>query len=75
MQIEVICPGLKRARKARGLTQEQLAESLGLRRDSIADLETGIVHPASSLRRILMAYFGCRFEELFQVEAVNPDRA
>jgi DNA-binding XRE family transcriptional regulator len=71
VQIEVISPGLQRVRKARGLTQEKLAESLGLSRDSIAELEAGLVHPEPFLRRILMAYFDCRFEDLFHVTSVS----
>jgi DNA-binding XRE family transcriptional regulator len=72
MQIEVTSPGLARARKAKGLTQEKLAESLGLSHNSIAEVERGLLHPEPLMRRVLMAYFDCRFEDLFQVTSVSP---
>jgi len=75
VQIDVTSSGLERIRRGRGLTQEKLAESLGFSRESIADLERGLVHPEPLLRRTLMAYFGCRFEDLFQVVSVSSDPA
>jgi DNA-binding XRE family transcriptional regulator len=58
-------------REHRGLTKEELAERLGLSRDQIAGLESGEIHSRHSLRLILMRYFDCQFEELFEVSGVQ----
>ncbi len=38
-------------------------------------LESGEERPSRELRRALMAYFNCNFEDLFEVVSVNPDQA
>lgn len=60
-------------RERRGLTKEELAERLGLSRDQIASLESGEMHAGHSLRLILMRYFDCQFEELFEVWEVEVE--
>jgi len=37
----------------------------------VESLESGEARPSSALRRALMAYFDCNFEELFEVVAVH----
>ncbi len=51
----------------------QLADRLGLSSDEIAGLESGSINAAPQLRLILMSYFGCKFEDLFNVLTVNLD--
>ena len=57
----------------RGLTRRQLANRLGVGEDQIADLASGHTHAAGQLRLILMRYFDCQFEDLFEVLEVNPE--
>ena len=65
--------GLAAMRERRGLTQLELAECLGLSADQIAGLESGVTKAGRHLRVILMRYFDCQFEDLFEVSAVNPE--
>jgi len=74
MKIEIRTTGLRAMRESRGLTQEALADVLGMSPDWLVALESGTVKPGRPLRHVLIAYFDCRFEELFQVEMVNPEQ-
>jgi len=65
--------GLTAMRERRGLSLRQLGRDLGLSENEIADLEAGRITARSPLRRILMRYFDCTFEDLFEVAMVNPD--
>ncbi len=51
--IQAIIDGLRSARKARGLTQAQLAELLGFSRDFVSDLEQA--RGTKHLRRLVQA--------------------
>ena len=50
-QVLTICQALKRARKARGLTQRQVADALGIWQGTVSYIETGQQDP--SLRVLL----------------------
>ncbi len=54
-------------RERRGLTQLELAERLGLSEDEVTGLESGDISAARQLRLILMGYFDCQVEDLFEV--------
>ena len=56
--------GLILARKKAGLTQSQLAEAIGVRKNAISCYETGERYPAPKIRDRLEKYFGCEFKEL-----------
>ncbi len=58
-------------REHHGQTRRELADRLGLQEDQIAGLESGETHADAQLRRVLMAYFDCQFEDLFEVTAVQ----
>ena len=73
MEIETRAVGLRRMRETGGLTRQQLADKLGLPVNTLDALESGVEKPSHELRRVLMAYFVCNFEDLFEVVAVNPD--
>ncbi len=75
MGIETRAAGLQRMREARGLTRRQLADRLGMPVNILEALESGEERPSRELRRALMAYFNCNFEDLFEVVSVNPDQA
>lgn len=73
MQVEVRATGLKAVRKQRGLTQDRIGKAVGLSRNYIPALEEGARRPGRNVQTRLIQYFGCRFEDLFQVVLVDPD--
>jgi putative transcriptional regulator len=56
---------LKEARSARGLSQAQLAQIVGVSRNTISSLETGQFQPTAKLALILCIALDMKFEELF----------
>ena len=56
---------LKQARAARGLSQAQLAQLVGVSRNTISSIETGQFCPTAKLALILCIALDKRFEELF----------
>ncbi len=60
-------------RERHSLTQQQLAQRLGLSADQITNLESGEIGAGPPLRRLLMSYFDCQFEDLFEVLEVNSE--
>jgi DNA-binding XRE family transcriptional regulator len=75
MDIETRAVGLRPMRETRRLTRQQLADRLGMSVRTVESLESGVERPSRELRRVLMAYFDCSFEDLFEVVSVNPDQA
>jgi len=56
---------LKEARTAAGLSQNQLAEMVGVSRNTISSIETGQFCPTAKLALILCIALDRKFEELF----------
>ncbi len=56
---------LKEARTEKGLSQQQLAETVGVSRNTISSIETGQFNPTAKLALILCIALDKRFEELF----------
>ena len=56
---------LKEARADKGLSQAQLAELVGVSRNTISSLETGQFQPTAKLALILCIALDRKFEELF----------
>lgn len=73
MKIEVRAIGLKAMREKRGLTQRKLAHDLGISQNYIPAIEAGARKAGPKLRDQLARYFGCRFEDLFEVVLVDPE--
>jgi len=59
---------LKVQRAKNDLTQEQLAQELGVSRQSINSIETGRYIPSTLLALKISAYFGLSVNELFELE-------
>ena len=55
-------------RKERGMSQEELALLVGVRRETISRLEKGLYNPSLKLAYDLSKVFGVTIEELFQFE-------
>src|SRR5699024_9057304 len=59
---------LKMARAEKGLSQTQLAERVGVSRNTISSIETGQFNPTAKLALILCIALDKKFEELFYFE-------
>ena len=59
---------LKVARAEKGLSQTQLAELVGVSRNTISSIETGQFNPTAKLAMILCIALDKKFEELFYFE-------
>ena len=56
---------LKVARAEKGLSQTQLAELVGVSRNTISSIETGQFNPTAKLALVLCVALDKKFEELF----------
>jgi putative transcriptional regulator len=56
---------LKEARSEKKLSQTQLAEMVGVSRNTISSIETGQFNPTAKLALILCVALDKKFEELF----------
>jgi putative transcriptional regulator len=59
---------LREKRTAAGLTQEQLAEKVGVSRQTIISIEAGRYLPSLPLALRLARVFACAVEDLFALE-------
>ena len=59
---------LRVARVEKGLSQTQLAELVGVSRNTISSIETGQFNPTAKLALILCIALDKKFEELFYFE-------
>lgn len=59
---------LEELRKQRNIRQEQLAEELGVSRQTIGSLENGRYNPSIILAIKIARYFGMSVEEIFIYE-------
>ena len=58
---------LKEARTEKKLSQTQLAEMIGVSRNTISSIETGQFNPTAKLALILCIALDKKFEELFYI--------
>lgn len=56
---------LKATRSEKGLSQQQLADMVGVSRNTISSIETGQFNPTAKLALILCIALDKKFEELF----------
>ncbi|HUN88254.1 MAG TPA: helix-turn-helix transcriptional regulator [Terriglobales bacterium] len=59
---------VKDLRNERGWTQEQLAESVGVSRQSINSIERNRYVPSLPLALLFARVFGCPFDQIFTLE-------
>ena len=59
---------LKAARAEKNLSQQQLAELVGVSRNTISSIETGKFNPTAKLALILCIALDKKFEDLFYFE-------
>ena len=61
----VLKNNLKDARSEKGLSQQQLAEMVGVSRNTISSIETGQFNPTAKLALVLCIALDKKFEDLF----------
>lgn len=61
----VLKNNLKNARSEKGISQQQLADMVGVSRNTISSIETGQFNPTAKLALILCVALDKKFEELF----------
>ena len=59
---------LKKARNDKGYSQQQLADMIGVSRNTITSIETGQFNPTAKLALILCVALDKKFEDLFFFE-------
>ena len=65
---------IKELRKKRGITQEQLAESVGVSFQAVSKWENGIALPDITLAPILASYFGVSMDTLFDFSLAEIEK-
>lgn len=73
MKVEVRAVGLKAMREKRGLTQRKLAHDLGISQNYIPAVEANNRQAGPKLQQQMVRYFGCAFEDLFEVVLIDPE--
>ena len=66
---------IKELRKLRGITQEQLASTIGVSFQAVSKWENNIALPDITLAPILAAYFGVSMDELFEFHLKDIEAA
>ena len=64
-KVKVLKNNLKDARSEKGLSQQQLAEMVGVSRNTISSIETGQFNPTAKLALILCVALDKKFEDVF----------
>ena len=65
---------LEEIRKQRGIRQEELAEAMGVSRQTISSLENGRYNPSVILAIKLARYFETKVEDIFVYEEAQDER-
>ncbi|RHE64006.1 transcriptional regulator [Streptococcus gordonii] len=59
---------LKSTREARGMTQQELAERIGVRRETILHLENNRYNPSLEMALKIARVFDLKIEDLFELK-------
>ena len=63
-----IITNLNSVRESRGMTQQELADRIGMRRETILHLENNRYNPSLEMALKIAQVFDLRVEELFQLK-------
>ena len=63
-----IITNLKSVRESRGMTQQELADRIGMRRETILHLENNRYNPSLEMALKIAQVFDLRVEDLFQLK-------
>ncbi len=64
---------IKKLRKLKGLTQEQLADALGISRSTVAMYEAGEREPNFEMCETIADFFNCRLSDLLESATERTD--
>ena len=65
---------LEEIRKQKGIKQEELADAMGVSRQTISSLENGRYNPSVILAIKLARYFSMNVEDIFIYEETNDEK-
>ncbi|BDD43076.1 helix-turn-helix transcriptional regulator [Streptococcus ruminantium] len=65
---------LKEWRKKKKISQQELAQEIGVRRETIVHLENNRYNPSLEMALRIAEVFGCRVEEIFQLKKKEEPR-
>ena len=65
---------LEEIRKQKGIKQEELADAMGVSRQTISSLENGRYNPSVILAIKLARYFSMNVEDIFIYEGANDEK-
>lgn len=65
---------LEEIRKQKGIKQEELADAMGVSRQTISSLENGRYNPSVILAIKLARYFGLNVEDIFIYEETKDEK-
>jgi putative transcriptional regulator len=68
VDLELVGNDVRALRIAKGLSQGELADAMGVSRQTINSIEVGRYTPSLPLAVALVRYFGSTVEEVFHVE-------
>lgn len=69
----VFCNNLKEIRTKQNLTQQELADLIGVSRNTIGSIERSVFIPTAKLALILCIALNVKFEEMFYFEKKEED--
>lgn len=61
----------KTLRKSRGLTQQQVADKLGITRQAYNHYETGRRKPQANMLKVMAELFGCSIDQILEYEPIG----
>ena len=64
---------IKHKRMSKGLTQEELAKELGIKRNAVSMWETGKSNPTADRLLDIAQVLGCTIDELYDNETVQEE--
>ncbi|ALD71113.1 XRE family transcriptional regulator [Streptococcus gordonii] len=67
-KVSNLITSLKSAREARGMTQQELAERIGVRRETILHLENNRYNPSLEMALKIARVFDLKIEDLFELK-------
>jgi molybdate-binding protein/DNA-binding XRE family transcriptional regulator len=70
---QVVC-NLRSARKAKGISQSELAAKVGVKRQAVYDMETGRYVPNTALALRIAKVLGCTVESLFALNESEDEK-
>jgi putative transcriptional regulator len=65
---EKVLNNVKKLRKRAGFTQEELADAMGVSRQTIISIERGRYVPSLALALKIARYFECSTDEMFELK-------